>query len=255
MSDHVLIEKAQGVLRLTLNRPEKKNAITREMYATLAAAVCDSDTDPDVRVILLQANGALFTAGHDIAGFAAASAGETTGRPAGEPMLLALASAAKPLVAAVHGRAIGVGLTALLHFDLVYVAEDALLSCPFVNLALTPEAGSSLLLPARIGHLRAFQLFALGEAIDGRTAADWGLANHALPAAEVQPRALAAALELARRPPMALMATKRSMREPEVVRQRIRAEFDVLYERLGSAEAREAIAAFYEKRTPDFSRC
>jgi enoyl-CoA hydratase/carnithine racemase len=254
VSEHVLIEKADGVLTLTLNRPEKKNALTAEMYKAIAEAITDSDADPQVRAILLQANGAFFTAGHDISGFASVNAGEHSGRPAGEPMLLALAGAAKPLVAAVHGRAIGVGLTALLHFDLVYVAEDAQLSCPFVNLALTPEAASSLLLPARIGHVRAFQLFALGEAIDGRTAAAWGIADFALTGDEVRPRAQAAARAFAGRPAGAIQSTKRLMRDAEALRQRIRDEFDVLYAQLQSPEAREAIAAFYEKRAPDFSK-
>jgi enoyl-CoA hydratase/carnithine racemase len=254
MSEHVRVEKAEGVLTLTLDRPEKKNALTREMYAALAGAISDSDADPQVRAVLLQANGAFFTAGHDISGFAAVNAGEASGRPAGEPFLLALAAARKPLVAAVHGRAIGVGLTALLHFDLVFVAEDAQLSCPFVNLALTPEAASSLLLPARVGHARAFQLFAFGDSLDGRTAAEWGIANCALPAAEVRPKAAAAARALAARPPGALAAAKAMMRDVAAVSQRIRDEFDVLYDQLRSAEAREAIAAFYEKRPPDFSR-
>jgi enoyl-CoA hydratase/carnithine racemase len=255
MTDDVLFEKADGVLTITLNRPAKKNAMTAEMYAAIAQAIEASDDDREVRAVLLQAAGDFFTAGNDVGRFAAVNAGEIkVDRPAGEPMLMAMASAKKPMVAAVHGRAIGVGFTMLLHFDLVYVAEDALLSCPFANLALSPEGASTILLPARIGHARAFQLFALGEPIDGRTAERWGLANAALPAAEVQEKARAAALALARKPAASLAVTKAQMRDPAVLRQRIYEEFDILYERLRSPEVREALDALAEKRPPDFSR-
>jgi enoyl-CoA hydratase/carnithine racemase len=256
MTDTVLIEKAERVLTITLNRPEKKNAFTPEMYRAIQEAVDGANEDREVRAILVQANGDMFTAGNDVGRFAAINAGEVQvqGRPAGEPMLLAFANAKKPLVAAVHGRAIGVGFTMLLHFDLVYVAEEALLSCPFVNLALSPEGASSLLLPSRVGHARAFQLFALGEAIDGRTAAAWGIANAALPSQEVRPKARAAALALAARPPASVALTKALMRDPAPFDERIRHEFDLFYERLASPEAREALAAFFEKRPPDFSR-
>ena len=249
----VLIEENGGVLTITLNRPEKKNALTPDMYRVIADNIEAADQDRAVRVILIQANGDVFCAGNDIARFVAVNAAGYSGRPAGEPMLLALAGARKPVVAAVHGRAIGVGFTLLLHCDLVYVADDALLSCPFVNLALTPEAASSVLMPARIGHVRSFQLFALGEPIDGRTAVEWGLANASLPAAEVRTRARAAALTLAGRPPAALAATKQLMRDGPALRQRIKEEFDVFYAQLKSQEAREALAAFSEKRPADFS--
>ncbi|MDB5447971.1 MAG: enoyl-CoA hydratase, partial [Phenylobacterium sp.] len=162
MTDQVLIEKAGGVLTLTLNRPEKKNSLTPQMYAALGQAIAGADHDREVRAVLIQANGDMFTAGNDLGEFAAINAGEVSGRPSAQPLLEALAGSKKPLVAAVHGRAVGVGLTMLLHCDLVFVAEDALLSSPFVNLALVPEAASSLLLPARIGHARAFSMFALG---------------------------------------------------------------------------------------------
>lgn len=255
MTDEILLERADGVLTITLNRPAKKNALTGDMYGALTEALLAGDADPDVRVILIKAAGDAFVAGADIARFAAINAGEITGPPAGQPFLQALAAARTPVVAAVHGRAVGVGFTMLLHCDLVYVAEDALLSCPFINLALTPEAASSILLPARIGHIRAFRLFALGEAIAGRTAVDWGLATEALPAAEVQARGWEAAAALARRPADALRVMKGLMVDGQAVRQRIDLEFELFYQRLASAEAREAFAAFFEKRPPDFRRC
>jgi enoyl-CoA hydratase/carnithine racemase len=172
----------------------------------------------------------------------------------GNPLLAALARAKTPLVAAVQGRAVGVGLTMLLHCDLVYVAEDAILSAPFVNLALVPEAASSLLLPARIGHVRAFAMFALGETIDGTTAAAWGIANAALPAAKVRARARAAAEAIAAKPPAAVIKTKALMRDEQAVIAHIALEGARFLEQLRSPEAREAFAAFAEKRAPDFGK-
>jgi len=257
MSEQVLIEKSAGVLTLTLNRPEKKNALTPAMYQALGAAIDGSEHDPDVRCILLQANGDMFCAGNDVGDFAKANAGDpqmTTTRAEGNPLLAALARAATPLVAAVHGRSIGVGVTMLLHFDLVFIAEDAVLTTPFVNLALVPEAASSLLLPARIGHARAFSMFVLGEPVSGRAAAEWGIANEALPAAEVRARARAAAEAIAAKPPAAVAATKALMRDRAVIEAQIKAESVRFNAQLKSPEAREAFAAFAEKRAPDFSK-
>lgn len=257
MTEHVLIEKAGGVLTLTLNRPEKKNALTRAMYQALGEAIDGANGDADVRCVLIQANGDMFTAGNDLADFAAVGAGDPEARKAqegGNPLLVALGRAKTPLVAAVQGRAVGVGVTMLLHCDLVFVAEDALLTTPFVNLALLPEAASSILLPARIGHARAFSMFVLGEAIDGKKAEAWGIANAALPAGEVQARARAAAEAVAARPPASVAITKALMREPELLAARMAEEGRHFIAQLKSAEAKEAFAAFAEKRAPDFSK-
>lgn len=254
MTEELLIDKAGGVLTVTFSRPEKKNALTVEMYRAFAEALTASNDDREVRAVVLQGAGDSFTAGHDVAEFAAANRGEALGADFGLPMLQALANARKPLVAAVQGRAVGIGLTMLLHCDLVYVAEDALLSVPFVNLALVPEAASSLLLPARIGHARAFELFTLGRTIDGRTAAAWGLANAAVPASEVHERARAAAQLLATRAPAAVGVTKALMRDAAAVTQRIQDELVQFSAQLKSPEAKEAFAAFFEKRPADFSK-
>ncbi len=254
---HVLIEKAGGVLILTLNRPEKKNALTREMYRALGDAIDGANDDRDVRCVLIQANGDMFTAGNDLADFAAVNAGDPEAKKAqaeGNPLLTALGRAKTPLVAAVQGRAVGVGVTMLLHCDLVFVAEDALLTTPFVNLALLPEAASSILLPARIGHARAFSMFVLGEAIDGRKAEAWGIANAALPAGEVQARALAAAQAVAAKPPASVAITKSLMRDPAGLARRMAEEGQHFIAQLKSDEAKEAFAAFAEKRAPDFSK-
>src|SRR5262245_19803471 len=203
MTDHVRCDASNGVLTLTLNRPAKKNALTREMYQALADAMTAAESSPAVRVILVQAEGDMFTAGNDLADFAAANAGDPdaeASRARGNPLLVALANAKLPIVAAVNGRAVGIGTTMLLHCDLVFVSDDALLTTPFVNLALVPEAASTLLLPARIGYARAFAMFVLGEPVTAEQAVAWGIANAACPRGELRARALAAAAAIAAKP-------------------------------------------------------
>ncbi|MDB5434087.1 MAG: Enoyl-CoA hydratase [Phenylobacterium sp.] len=257
MTEHVLSEKSGGVLTLTMNRPEKKNAITRAMYQALGDAIDGAADDRDVRCVLIQANGDSFTAGNDLSEFAAVNSGDTTAnqaREGGNPLLTALGRAKTPLVAAVHGRAVGVGVTMLLHCDLVYVAQDALLTTPFVNLALVPEAASSMLLPARIGHARAFAMFVLGEAVDGKTAAAWGIANAAVPAAELRAKARAAAEAVAARPASSVAITKALMRDAPGIADQMQQEGRHFAAQLKSPEAKEAFAAFAQKRAPDFSK-
>ena len=253
MPDHVIVDRTGGVLTLTLNRPEKKNALTAQMYGVLGAAIDGAADDTEVRCILLQGNGDCFTAGNDLAEFAAINSGDRE-RASGNALVSALARASTPIVAAVHGRAVGVGTTMLLHCDLVFVTEDAVLTTPFVNLALVPEAASSALLPARIGHARAFAMFVLGEPVDGGTAVNWGLANAVVPATELRARARAAAEAIAARPPAAVATTKRLMRDADALAARIAEENRHFTAQLKSAEAREAFAAFREKRAPDFSK-
>jgi enoyl-CoA hydratase/carnithine racemase len=256
MSEHVLVEKSGGVLTLTLNRPDKKNALTGEMYAVLGDSIDNAPNDPDVRCILIQANGDMFTAGNDLASFAAVNSGETPAgeRRGGSALIQALGRAKTPVIAAVNGRAVGVGTTMLLHCDLVFVAEDALLTTPFVNLALVPEAASSILLPARIGHARAFSMFVLGEAVDARKAEAWGIANAVVPSSELRARARAAAEAVASKPPSAVAITKALMRDSARLLQRMNEEGAHFGAQLKTPEAREAFAAFREKRAPDFSK-
>lgn len=254
MTEHIKIALDDGVLILSFNRPEKKNAISSDMYRRLAEAVEAAGSDPSIRVILLQGEGGVFTAGNDLSDFAAVSSGKADGERGGSRFIRAIGALEKPMVAAVTGLAVGIGVTMLLHCDLVYAADDAKLSVPFVNLALVPEAASSLLLPQRIGHARAFAMFALGETVLGKDAAAMGLVNQALPAAEVQAAALAAAKSLARRPLGAVMATKKLMRESEAMMRRMDAELVIFGERLKTAEAAEAFAAFAERRAPDFTK-
>ncbi|MGQ2991085.1 MAG: enoyl-CoA hydratase [Brevundimonas sp.] len=245
-----------GVLTVTLQRADKKNAITQSMYSALAAATERARLDDAVRVVLFRGEGDSFSAGNDIADFIAigqSGGGQVTDAPVFR-FLKGLADLDKPVVAAVRGRAVGIGLTLLLHCDLVVVAEDALLSAPFVNLALAPEAASSILLPMTMGHQRAFEIFALGEPIDGRTALAWGLANRAVPAGEVEGVAAELAAKLAARAPNSLKKTKRLMRDAEALWAHMQREGQAFGSQLSSPEAMEAFMAFSQKRAPDFSK-
>lgn len=255
MSEHIRTDLDGGVLTVVFNRADKKNAITQAMYAALAEATEKARTDDAVRVVLFRSEGDAFSAGNDIADFIAISQTSDNFVEMGVfRFLKALADLDKPAVAAVRGRAVGIGLTLLLHCDLVVVADNALLSAPFVNLALAPEAASTLLLPAAIGHQRAFELFALGEAIDGRTALAWGLANRAVPADQVEATAAELAAKLTARAPNSLRKTKALMRDPSALWALMQREGEVFGSQMRSPEAMEAFAAFTQKRAPDFSR-
>jgi enoyl-CoA hydratase/carnithine racemase len=253
MSSFVKTSVADGVLTLVLDRTEKKNALTDAMYEVLADAIEGAASDARVRVILLRSEGDLFTAGNDVGEFAAAATG-------GPPLnhvarfIHAIAVTTVPLVAAVQGRAIGVGATLLLHCDYVLLADDAQLVMPFVNLALVPEAASTLLLPARIGHARAFAMFALGEPVSAAEAIAWGLANKVVARAELDAVAGEVVRRLAEKPFGSLRATKKLMRDAAAVTARLQVEGAQFVERLGSDEAREAFFAFAQRRQPDFSK-
>jgi enoyl-CoA hydratase/carnithine racemase len=248
----VKISVENGVMEIVWNRPDKKNALSNAMYRAATAALARAVEDKAIRVVLLASEGDSFTSGNDLADFAAASAGGEA--PAAGGFIEAIAQFPKPLVAAVPGLAVGVGTTMLFHCDLVFVANEAKLTTPFVNLGLVPEAASSMLIPARIGHVRAFAMFALGEAITGAQAAQLGVANVALPASEVIAAAREAARKLAQRPPGAIMATKKLMRDGETILAQLRTEGKIFGERLKTAEAMEAFMAFQQKRAPDFSK-
>jgi enoyl-CoA hydratase/carnithine racemase len=253
MTDHIRLHNESGVLTVTMARPDKKNALTNAMYGALADALQGAETDPAVRVLLIRGEGDMFTAGNDVGEFAAMATGSFRDEPQVGRFLQALARSSRPLIAAVQGRAVGVGTTMLLHCDLVVLAENALLSTPFVNLALVPEAASSLLMPLRIGYARAFEMFALGESVDANAALAWGLANKVVPLERLDAEAAGLAARLARQPAGAVSITKRLMRNPDMLMAQIRAESDKFAERLKTAEAREAFSAFAERRPPDFT--
>jgi len=253
MTDHVRIAVDAGVMTITLARPDKKNALTDAMYGAMADALAAAEADDAVRAVVFAAEGDAFTAGNDIGDFLQVAAGARARGGLNVFRFIArLADAHKPYVAAVQGLGVGIGLTMLLHCDLVYIADDARLSAPFVNLGLSPEAGSSLLLPALIGHKRAFAIFAMGESIVGAEAVALGLANAAAPKSEVLARAHEAAKALAAKAPGSLRATKAQMRDVAAIKAQITRENEVFNDRLQSAEAREAFTAFMERRPPVF---
>jgi len=235
-----------------MNRPQKKNALTHAMYAAMADALLGAAGSNSVRVVVITGAVDAFTAGNDLGDFLNPAPG------GGESPVLrflgALSTAEKPVIAAVNGLAVGIGTTMLLHCDLVYAARSATFSAPFVNLALVPEAASSLLLPRRIGHAKAAEQFLLGGRMDAEQAEANGLvtavfADDRLPA-EVAERARA----LAAKAPSAVRATKALMkRGEEPVAERMRAESAQFALQLQSADLREAVQAFREKRPPRFS--
>jgi enoyl-CoA hydratase/carnithine racemase len=253
MTEHIRTSIEDGVLEVTFARPEKKNALTNAMYRVARETLERAQRADDVKVVLFNADGDAFTAGNDLGDFMRIASGRGE-EPQAHAFIEALARAEKPIVAAVPGIAVGVGTTMLLHCDLVYVAETAKLSAPFVNLALVPEAASSLLLPLRVGYVRAFGMFALGESITGTEAVALGLANKALPNGEVSAAARLAAQALAKKPSGSLAATKRLMRDAASLLSRMQQEAAIFAERLKSDEAREAFTAFAERRPPDFSK-
>lgn len=251
MSD-VTVRTVDGVREIVMARPARKNALTVAMYEAMADAIDGAASEAAVRAVLLRGEGGTFTSGNDLNDFIQRP-------PTGDDspvarFLDALVELDKPLVAAVEGRAIGIGVTMLLHCDLVYAAADAKLSMPFVNLALVPEAASSLLLPRLVGHPRAAEMLFFGEPFDAVVAKELGLVNAVVPAAEVVEYAQGRARALADKPIEALRQTKRLLKAPlrDETRARMRAEAAAFTERLASPELREAVSAFFEKRAPRF---
>lgn len=241
-----------GVLTLRLNRPDKKNALSREMYGALSDGLHAAAADDAARAVLL-AGGEDFTAGNDIADFAAdgGTGGSGPGRTsAALDFLEVLTRFPKPVVAAVRGVAIGIGTTMLLHCDAAVAARTARLQMPFTRLGRVPEAGSSLALAARIGQARAQWMLLSGDAVDGETAAREGLVTRAVDDAEVEAAATAMAQQLAALPPGAVAATKRLLREPHAaaLKEAMDRERGAFSERLRSAEAQAIFAAFLNRK-------
>lgn len=241
---------------IRMNRPDKKNALTRAMYAAMGEAARDAARNPAVRAVLLTGGDACFTSGNDVADFRARGSEPGTVPSPAREYLAALIECPKPVVAAVAGFAIGIGTTMLLHCDLVYASENAVFRMPFVDLGLCPEGGSSLLVPLRAGQLLANELLLLGEAFGPDTAVRAGIANAVVAPQDLLAHAEAKALSLAAKPPEALAATKALLRRADIggLRAHMAVEFDRFGELLRGPEAAEAVAAFQEKRKPDFSR-
>lgn len=248
-------EFKDDVLVITIDRPEKKNALTGAMYTAFADAVEQGDANPDVRVMLLHGNGDSFTAGNDLEDFVA-NPWKGQAAPPAVRFILAVAHAQKPLVAAVQGSAVGIGVTILLHCDLVYAAEGARFMMPFVDLGIVPEAGSTLLLPALVGRQRAAELLMLTAPLTAQRAREWGLVNAVVAPDALLATAMEAARQLVAKPAGALHLTKQLLGKPcaaeldHVMREEVR----IVRQRLVSPETKEALTAFLEKRKPDFSK-
>jgi enoyl-CoA hydratase/carnithine racemase len=253
MSEHVRLERSGGVLAITLARPERRNAITVAMYAALAEAIEGAAGDPQVRVITFRGEGQDFAAGNDLADFLSALPRDTTDIPVWR-LLRALATCETPLVAAVHGNCVGIGTTMLLHCDLVIAEEAARFSLPFVDLALVPEAASTLLLPRLAGRRHAARYLLLGESFGVEEAMEIGLVSHRAAAGELMQKFEDVVARLLAKPPAALAQTQRLLRagRSTEVLERMKLEGEAFAERLGSAEAKEAFTAFFEKRKPNF---
>lgn len=254
MTSDVTISRDGPVQTIRLTRAAKKNALTGAMYEAITTALENGDRDPAIACHIIAGEGGVFTAGNDIADFVAQARSGAMPGPA-LAFLTKLPQVEKPLIAAVDGAAIGVGTTLLMHCDLVYATPAAILATPFLDLGLVPEAGSSLIAPLRMGHVRAFELLVLGEPFSAERAREAGLVNQIVPAADLDETARKAALRLAAKPPAALVASRRLLRgDPVALRQRIDAEVAIFAERLRSPEAQEAFQAFLEKRPPNFAK-
>jgi enoyl-CoA hydratase/carnithine racemase len=254
MSALVQTSQQDGVLTVTLNRPEKKNALTVAMYEALVQALRGAVADKAVRVVTVQGSAGTFTAGNDLGDF-------MNQPPTGmdSPViqfLLELSECPKPVLAAVCGPAVGIGVTMLLHCDMVWADPTARFRMPFVNLGLCPEGASSYLLPRLVGPARAAELLMLGDVFDAAAAEKMGLINSVVPAEQLHAHVAERARALAQRAPEALRATKDLVRRPmrDAIRRALKEEGDLFVARLGSDEAREALTAYFEKRAPDFSR-
>ncbi|MEO1136809.1 MAG: enoyl-CoA hydratase-related protein, partial [Pseudomonadota bacterium] len=210
MTDHISATKDGPIMRLAFNRPDKKNAITADMYAALADGMAAAERDREVRVIVFEARGDIFSAGNDIGDFMSGlgSPADPHDTPPVMRFLLALATAEKPLIAAVQGPAVGVGVTMLLHCDLVYAAEAATFHTPFVDLALVPEAASSLLLPNLAGRTRAAEMLLAGKKIDAVRAREFGIVNDVVAGEALKETALGEARAIAAKAPAAIRLTK-----------------------------------------------
>lgn len=254
MSLHVVTELEERVLRIQLARPEKKNALTSEMYRALSAALARAESDGQVRAVLIHGRPDCFCAGNDLNDFLQRPS--QAGEPPAIAFLKGIAAARKPIVAAVGGPAVGIGTTMLLHCDFVYAAPNTRFQLPFVPLGIVPEAASSLLLPMLAGHRRAAELFLLGRPFDADKAAAAGIVTGIVPEATLIEHARGIGRALSELPPASVRLTKELMKRhlAPAVAERMQMEGRLFQERLSSPEAVEAFTAFFEKRKPDFSR-
>lgn len=250
----ITINKADGILTIGFDRPEKKNAITAAMYQTMATALKDGESDPRVRAIMLIGLPAIFTAGNDLEDFLK-NPPQAENSPVAQYMHY-LSHASKPVIAAVSGAAVGIGTTLLLHCDLVYASEDAKFAMPFSQLGLCPEFASSLTVQRVAGYHRAAEKLLLGEVFKVDEAHAMGIVNKILPLDQLLPYARAQALKLVALPAASIRATKQLMKRDQqpVNDAKMLEEMKIFSAMLKAPEAQEAFTAFLEKRKPDFTQ-
>ncbi|MGW1420068.1 enoyl-CoA hydratase [Bradyrhizobium manausense] len=251
MMDNVLTEIGDRTLTIRLNRPEKRNALTRKMYSCLAEALERAEADASIRVVVLTGNADCFTAGNDLSDGIIEGLDGPHGR-----FMTALTECSKPIIAAPCGIAVGIGVTMLLHCDLVYCGSHTNFRIPFVPLAVCPECASSYLLPRLVGHHRASEILLAGEAFDATTALELGIVNGVFSNDQVEEVVKAKAALIASQPPTSVRTTKMLMKRStaEDVREAIKVEIEHLIRLQHGAEAIEAVNAFKEKRSADFSQ-
>jgi enoyl-CoA hydratase/carnithine racemase len=255
MTEGLDISIKDGAQIIRFMRPEKKNALKSLMYTAMREALIAGDGDDEIVAHVFIGSGGVFTAGNDIGEFQARASGDAALSSHVQDFIRHLPTVKKPLIAAVDGLAVGIGTTLLFHCDYALATPEASFRTPFVNLGLVPEAGSSLLAPRLMGHARAFELLVMGEPFSGERAREAGLVNAVVPADELEAAVMAAVARLATKPPEALALSRAMLRGAAAdTRERIDEEIRIFGERLGSAEAGEAFAAFFEKRAPDFKK-
>jgi len=252
----ILSTKADGILTIEFNRPERKNAITSAMYQSMADAINDAEKDAAVRAILIVGKPEIFTAGNDLEDFLNGARDTALEDRPVYRFMVALSGATKPVVAAVAGAAVGIGTTLLMHCDLVYAADNAKFSMPFVQLGLCPEFASSMLLAQLAGYPRAAEKLMLGEAFLVQEALEMGLVSKVLPVAELHAFARAQAAKLVALPASSIRTTKQLMKSSRnaAVKAKMAEENEFFGAMLAAPEAKEAFTAFFEKRKPDFSK-
>jgi len=252
MSAYIKVSVNEGIQRIQIARPEKKNALTFDMYAALASALRAANDQDNILVTILTGTGDSYCSGNDIQDFLQHPL-EDQSNPVID-FIHTIIHAEKPLLTAVNGIAVGVGATMLLHCDLVYAADSAAFQFPFVNIGLCPEAGSSTILPTWLGHQRAAELLLLGDSFDAAAARDMGIVNAVV--ADAQTAAMAAAKRISRQPPAAVRITKKLLRDAmlDKIKAAVQRENEYFLPMLKGAEAKEALSAFMEKRKPDFSK-
>jgi enoyl-CoA hydratase/carnithine racemase len=255
MSDQIITKSENGVFYIIFNRSEKRNALTRVMYAGIAEGIEIAENDPKIRVILIYGNGKCFSAGNDLKDFQDLDWGTSTSRTATSWTEMIL-KAKKPIIAAVHGYAIGVGVTMLLHFDLVYAGTGCRFQFPFVNLGLVPEFGSTFNLPGQVGLQRAAELFFFGDWFTAEEAEKMGMINKVFPEDRLIDEVVSLAEKLAEKPPEALRKTKELIKKYHrgILSELMPEEGAEFFRRQKSPEAQEAFSAFFERRKPDFSK-